>query len=85
MAYQAFRNKDYFSRDISHRGKCPLFNEEATLSIHLSGKLEGKYDLQPTFTPHIKECHLLKDKDDKNTTCMLFCPVFEKYKTSHEY
>ena len=85
MKWQPIRNKDYSSRDTYCRGDCPRFNENATLSIHLSGKQASKTDLQPTFTPHIKECSLLKEKNDTNTACMLSCPIFEAYKSSHDY
>lgn len=85
MKRQLVRNKDYSSRDTYWRGECPRFIENATLSIHLSGKQGSKYDLQPTFTPHIKECSLLKEKNDKDTTCMLSCPIFKVYKNSHDY
>lgn len=76
MKWQPIRNKDYSSRDTYWQGECPKFMESATLSIHLSGKQESTYDLQPNFTPHIKECSLLKEKSDKDTTCMLSCPIF---------
>ena len=85
MKWQPVRNKDYSSRDDYCRGKCPRFVEDATLSIYLSGKQGSKSDLQLTFTPHIKECSLLKEKNDKNTVCMLSCPIFEAYKNSHSY
>lgn len=85
MKWQYVRNKDYSSRDTYWRGECPRFIKSATLSIHLSGKQGRKSDLQLTFTPHIKECSLLKEKNDKNTACMLSCPVFEAYKDSHDY
>ncbi len=85
MKWQPIRNKDYNSRDTYWRGECPRFIESATLSIHLSGKQESKSDMQLTFIPHIKECSLLKEKNDINTTCMLSCPIFEAYKNSHDY
>lgn len=85
MKWQPVRNKDYRSRDTYCRGDCPRFNENATLSIRLSGKQASKSDLQPTFTPHIKECSLLKEKNDTNTVCMFSCPIFEAYKSSHDY
>ncbi len=84
MKWQPVRNQNYSSRDTSYRGECPRFNENATLSIHLSGKQIGKYDLRPTFTPYIKECSLLIETNDKNTACMLSCPVFEAYKKSYD-
>lgn len=85
MKWKPVRNKDYSSRDTYYRGECPRFIESATLFIHLSGNQACKSDLQPTFTPYIKECSLLKEKNDKNTSCMFSCPVFEAYKNSHEY
>lgn len=85
MKWQPVRNKDYSSRDTYCRGDCPRFNENATLSIRLSGKQASKSDLQLTFTSHIKECSLLKEKNDTNTACMLSCPIFEAYKSSHDY
>ena len=85
MKWKPVRNKDYSFRDTYCRGQCPRFAEGATLSIHLSGKQGSKSDLQPTFIPHIKECSLLKEKNDKNTVCMLSCPSFEAYKKSHDY
>ena len=66
MKWQPVRNKDYSSRDTYCQGECPRFIESATLSIHLSGKQICKSDLQLTFTPHIKECSLLKKKNDKD-------------------
>ena len=83
--WQPVRNKDYSSHEISWKGDCPKFNESATLFIHLSGRQVSKSDLQLTFTPHIKECSLLSEKNDKNTACMLSCPIFEAYKNSHDY
>lgn len=85
MKRQPIRNIDYSSRDTYCQGECPKFMENATLSIHHSGKQESKYDLQPSFTPHIKECSLLKENGDKDTTCMMSCPIFEAYKNSHSY
>ena len=85
MKWQPVRNKDYSARDIYLSGECLKFNENAKLSIHLSGKQESKSDLQLTYIPYIKECSLLKEKNDKDTTCMLSCPVFGKYKNSHDY
>ena len=85
MKWQPVRNKDCSSRDTYCRGDCPRFNENATLSIYLSGKQASKSDLQLTFTPHIKECSLLKEKNDKSSVCMLSCPIFEAYKNSHDY
>ena len=85
MKWQPIRNEDYSSRDTCWRGECPRFIESATLSIYLRGKQGSASDLQPTFTPHIKECSLLKEKNEKNTVCMLSCPVFEAYKNSHDY
>lgn len=85
MNWQPVRNKYYSSHDAYFRGKCPRFDESATLSVHLSGKQEYRFDLHPTFTPHIKECSLLKEKNDKNTVCMLSCPIFEAYMNSHDY
>lgn len=85
MKWQPIRNKDYNSRDTYWRGECPRFIENATLSIQLSGKQVNKSDLQLTFNPHIKECSLLKEKNDKNTACMLSCPIFEAYQNSHDY
>lgn len=85
IKWQPVRNKDYNSRDIYCCGECPRFIESATLSIHLSGKQGSKSDLQPTFTPYIAECSLLKEKNDKNTACMPSCPIFETYKKSHDY
>ena len=85
MKWKPIRNENYSSRDTYCRGKCSIFNESATLSIYLSGKQICKSDLQPTFTPHIKECSLLKEKNEKNTACMLSCAVFEEYKNSHDY
>lgn len=85
MKWQSVRNENYSSRDTYYRGECPRFSENATLSIHLSGKQIGKSDLQLTFTPHIKECSLLKEKNEKNTACMLSCTIFEEYKNSHDY
>lgn len=85
MKWQPVRNKDYSSYDDCCWGKCPRFVEDATLSIHLSGKLGSKSDLQLTFTPHIIECSLLKEKSEKNAVCMLSCPIFDAYKNSHSY
>lgn len=86
MAGKIVRNKDYSSWDTYHRRKCPRFDESATLYIHLGGSQISKYDLQPSFTPHLKECSLLKEKNEKDTACMLWCPCFEDYKkNSHDY
>ena len=85
MKWQPARNKDYSSPNTYCQGECPRFRKNAILFIHLSGKKESSYDLQLTFTPHIKECSLLKEKNDKNTVCMLSCPIFEAYKNSRSY
>lgn len=85
MKYQPVRNKNYNSYDTYCLGKCPKFIENATLAIRISGKQGSKADLQLTFIPHLKECSLLKEKNDKDTTCMLSCPVFKEYKNSHDY
>ena len=79
------RNEDYSSHETDCRGECPRFRENAILFIHLSGKKESRFDLQLTFTPHIKECSLLNAKNENNTACMLSCPIFETYKSSHNY
>ena len=85
MKWQPVRNENYSFRDTDCRGKCPIYNENATLSLHLIGKQICKSDLQPTFTPRIKECSLLKEKNEKNAACMLACTIFEEYKNSHDY
>lgn len=85
MKWQPVRNIDYSSRDTYCRGECPRFIKSATLFIHLGGKQISKSNLQLTFTPYIKECSLLKEKNDTNTACMLSCPIFEAYKNSHDY
>ena len=85
MSNKTVRNKDYNSRDTFYKGECKRFMENATLSIHLSGKQIGKYDLQPSFSQRLKECSLLKEKQEKDTTCMLFCSCFEEFKNSHSY
>lgn len=85
MKWQPVRNENYSFHDTYYRGKCPRFIESATLTIHLRGKQIGKSDLQLIFTPNIKEYSLLKEKNDKNTTCMLSCLIFEAYKNSHYY
>ena len=83
--WNPIRNENYSSRDTYWRGRCPKFIEDATLFIYLSGKQVCKSDLQLTFTPHFKECSLLKERNDKDTSCMLSCPIFEAYKNSHDY
>lgn len=85
MKWQPVRNKNYGSHDTCWQGDCPRFKERATLSIYLSGKQVCRSDLQLTFTPYIKECSLLEEKNEKNTVCMLECPIFEAYKNSHSY
>lgn len=85
MIWQPVRNKNYSSRETYHQGKCPRFNESATLSIYLSGKQSEKNDLQPNFSPRLDGCSLLQEKNDKNTACMLWCPLMEDYKNSHDY
>ena len=85
MKWQPIRNENYSSRDTYYSGKCSNFNENATLSIELSGNKICKFDLQPSFTSHIKECSLLKQKNKKNAVCMLTCNVFEEYKKSYDY
>ena len=85
MKWQPIRNENYNSLDTYCRGKCPIFNESATLSIHLSGKLICKSDLQPTFTPYFEECSLLKEKNEKDAACVISCPIFEEYKNGHNY
>ena len=85
MAWKIVRNKDYNSRDTYHRGECPRFKETATLSIHLSGKQVSKHDLGLSFSPCLKECSLLNEKREKDTSCMFGCRCFEEYKQSHDY
>lgn len=85
MKWEPVRNNYYNSFDTYHRGECPRFSESATIFIHLSGKQACKSDLQLTFTPYIKNCSLLKEKNDKNTGCMSSCPIFKAYKISHDY
>ena len=85
MKWQPIGNSNNCFRETYCCGKCLIYNEGATLSIHLSCKQMCKSDLQPTFTPYITECSLLKEKNDKNTACMLSCPIFETYKKSYDY
>ena len=85
MKWKIDRNINYSSHDTSYRGECSRLKEIATLSIHLNGKQESKSDLQPTFTSYIKECSLLKKRNEKDTSCILSCPVFEEYKNGHNY
>ena len=85
MAWQIVRNKNYTSRETYHRGDCKRFNEIATLSIHLSGKQMCKSDLQPTFSCRLDECSLLKEKNERDTTCMMECSLLKDYKKSHDY
>ena len=85
MAGQIVRNKDYNSRDTYHRGKCLKFNKTATIFIRLNGKQGCKTDLQPTFSCRLDGCSLLKEKNEKDTTCMLGCSLFKDYERSHDY
>lgn len=85
MQWNPIRNKDYCNHDTCYQGECTRFAETATLSIRLRGTQVSRNDLQPSFSPHLIECNLLKEKDEKDTTCMLWCPCFEAYKNSHDY
>lgn len=85
MKSKTVRNINYSSYDTDCPGTCPRFKENTTIIIHLCGKKGSKFDLQPTFTPYFKECSLLKKKNEKDTSCMLSCPVFEEYKDGHNY
>lgn len=85
MAWNIVRNKDYYSQDTTWKGDCPRFTETATLSIHISKKQYSKKDVQLTPSCRLDGCNLLKEKNEKDTTCMPSCPVFEAYKNSHSY
>ena len=85
MAWNIVRNKDYYSQDTAWKGDCPRFDETATLSIHISKKQYSKKDVQLTPSCRLDGCNLLKEKGEKDSTCMLSCPVFETYKNSHSY
>ena len=85
MAWNIVRNKDYYSQDTTWKGYCTRFIETATLSIHISKKQYSKKDVQLTPSCRLDGCNLLKEKNEKDTTCMLSCPVFEAYKNSHSY
>ena len=78
------RNKNNSSHDTCWYGECSRFHVNATLTIHLSAKRVSQYDLQPTLTPYIKACNLLKEKGVKDMSCMLSCPIFEEYRNSHD-
>jgi len=85
MAWNIVRNKDYYSQNTTWRDNCPRFTETATLSIHISKKQYSKNDVQLTPFCRLDGCSLLKEKCEKDTTCMFSCPVFETYKNSHSY
>lgn len=85
MKWDIVRNKDYYSQDTTWKGDCPRFTEIATLSIHISRKQYSKHDVQPAPSCRLDGCCLLKEKNEKDTTCLLSCPVFEEYKNSHSY
>ena len=85
MPWKPVRNKDYYTKGTYNSGECPRFNETATLYIHLSGKQIYKTDLQPTFSCRPAECSLLKEKNEKDTTCMYRCPILKEYKDSYSY
>ena len=85
MAWNVVRNKDYYSQDTTWKGDCPRFAETATLSIHIRRKQYSKHDVELTPSCRLDGCCLLKEKNEKDTTCLLSCPVFEEYKNSHSY
>ena len=78
------RNKEYTNKVTYCEGVCPKFNKKAKILISLTGRIESKHDLQSTFTPHFRECILLKTENLKYCPC-IECPVFEEFKKSHSY
>ena len=85
MKQRIIRNSSYTFRDTTHSGRCPRFNEKATLSIHLNGKQIAKTDLHATFSCRLMECSLLKEKSEKDTTCVLECSLLKEYKNGHNF
>ena len=84
MVYRIVRNKNYDSHDTTWRGDCTRFFESATLSIHISRKQISKFDIQPTPSCHLVACSLINEKNERDTSCMLDCPIFKAYKASHD-
>lgn len=85
MKYRIVRNKDYDTHDTTWSGNCTRFSKSATLFIRVSRKQMGKSDIQPTPSCRLLACSLINEKNDKDTSCMLECPIFNAYKDSHDY
>ena len=85
MRWKPARNGSNNSRETYHQGKCAKYNEISKLSICVSGRQFAKTDLQPTCSCRLVECSLLKERNEKDTTCMLWCPLMKEYENSHDY
>ena len=70
----------YTSSEIEHKGLCLRFNERAKIIIKLSSKYLSNKDLQPTTSCNFCKCNLLESKNEKDTSCIMHCSVYEEYK-----
>ena len=74
MAWKIIRNDDSASRKEEYVGKCPKYGENATVTIHYTGIMACKTDLQKTYNRAGSKCSLLKNYSG----CLENCPLLPK-------
>lgn len=77
MAWKVVNNSQPNTCDDTYPGICPIKKKQAVVTVHTTGKLLSKTDLQKTYTEAGRHCSLLDSKWD---SCLGTCPlVTDKY------
>ena len=81
MAWNIIRNSEPATRTDSFSGECPKFRKTATITIHSTGSVYCKTDLQKTYRKSGARCSLLECTNESAfSPCMENCPLVpEKY------
>ena len=72
MAWKLVNNSQHNTCDDTYPGICPIQQKQAFVTIHSTGKLSCKADLQKTHTEAGRRCSLLDGKWD---SCLDSCPL----------
>ena len=72
MAWNTVNNSQPNTRDDTYPGICPIQKKQAVVTVHTTGKLLCKTDLQKTYTEAGRCCSLLDGKWD---SCLDSCSL----------
>ena len=72
MSGKIIKNSEPNTRDDIYHGICPIQKKQAVVTIHTTGKLWCKTDLQRTYNEVGRSCNLL---DGQWNSCIDTCPL----------